>query len=175
MRHISIHHYIVFFNYCDPIHILIELVRFLHILELTILLTIVKLLCLYYIASLHLWILYLNLRIIEYEIVIINVFYYFNWLILVFLFWFWWATTSRMRTIYSNIHILIRESYIHSILIHHILLIHKIFKILSIILLVILLALMSIISRKLIISENSISPLKCFIFSFLCTKLFLFY
>lgn len=174
MGHISIHHYIIFFYYCDPIHVLIELVRLLHVLELTILLPIMELLRLYYVASLHLWILYFNLRIVEYEIVIINIFYYFYWLVLAFLFWFWWATTSSMRTIYSNIHVLIREPYIHSILIHHILLIHEIFKILAIILLVILLCLMSIVSRKLIISENSISSLKCFIFSFLSTKLFFF-
>jgi hypothetical protein len=80
-----------------------------------------------------------------------------------------------MWSIYSNIHILIRVSYIHSILIQNILLIHEIFKILIIIWLICLLCLMTVVPRKLIISENTISSLKCLIFSFLCSKFFFFY
>jgi hypothetical protein len=99
MGHISIHHYIIFFYDCYSIHILIILCCLLNILRLTILMPIMKLLRLYNVSSLHLRIFYLNLRIIEYEIVIINVFNYFNWLILVFLFWFWRAATPSMRAI----------------------------------------------------------------------------
>jgi hypothetical protein len=80
-----------------------------------------------------------------------------------------------MWSINSNIHILIRISYIHSILVQNVLLIHKIFEILIIIWLISLLCLMTIVSRKLIISKYSISSLKCFIFSFLSTKFFFFY
>ena len=99
VKHISIHHYIIFFYDCYSIHYLIILVSLLNILKLTVLLPIMKLLQLYNVSSLHLRIFYLNLWIIEYEIVIINVFNYFNWLILAFIFWFWRANTPSMRTI----------------------------------------------------------------------------
>ena len=140
---------------------------------MAVLLPIMELLSLYYISTLYLRIFYFYLRIIKYEIVIIDILN-FNRLILAFLFWFWRSTSSCMWSINSNIHILIRISYIHPILVQYVLLIHKIFEILIIIWLISLLCLMTIISRKLIISKYSISSLKCFIFSFLSTKLFFF-
>jgi len=174
MRQITINHNVVLFYNSYSIQILNVLVSLLYTLKLTVLLSSMKLLCLDYIATLYLRIFNLYLRIIEYEIVIVDILY-FNWLILIFLFWFWWSTSSSMWSIYSNIHILIRISYIHSILIQNILLIHKIFKILIIIWLICLLCLMTVVPRKLIISENTISSLKCLIFSFLCSKFFFFY
>lgn len=124
-----------------------------------------ELLSLHYIATLYLRIFYLYLRIIEYKIIIIDILNFYR-LILAFLFWFWRSTSSCMWPINSNIHILIRVSYIHSILVQNVFLIHKIFKILIIIWLISLLSLMTIISRKLIVSKYTISSLKCFIFSF---------
>ena len=174
MRQISIYHYIIFLNNCYSIQVLNVLVCLLYTLKLSVLLSIMKLLSLYYVATLNLRIFYLYLRIIEYEVIIVNIFY-FNWLILTFLFWLWWSTSSSMWPINSNIHILIGVSYIHSILVQNVLLIHKILKILIIICLIGLLSLMTIVARKLIISEYAISSLKCFIFSFLCTEFFFFY
>jgi len=150
------------------------LVGLLYTLKLTILLTCMKLLCLNYVATLYLRIFNLYLWIIENEIVIVDILN-FDWLILIFLFWFRGSTSSSMWSIYSNIHVLIWISHIHSILIQNILLIHKILKILIIIWLICLLCLMTIVSRELIISENSISSLKCLIFSFLSTKFLFFY
>lgn len=174
MRQITINHNIILFNNCYSIQILNVLVCLLYTLKLTILLTSMKLLCLNYVSTLYLRIFYLYLRIIEYEIVVVDILN-FDRLILIFLFRFWGSTSSSMWSIYSYIHVLIRVSYIHSILIQNILLIHKIFKVLIIIWLICLLSLMTIVSRKLIISKNTISSLKCFIFSFLCTKFFFFY
>ena len=47
------------------------------------------LLSLYKLASVHLWILNFNLRVVEDVVIVVNVFDYFNWLlVLALLFWF---------------------------------------------------------------------------------------
>ena len=92
MRHITVHNYIILFYYCYSIYVLSILIILLHILKLVSLriqlLIVMKLLCLNYITTKHLRIFNFYLWIIKYVIVVIYVFYYFNWLILIFLFWF---------------------------------------------------------------------------------------
>ena len=73
----------------------------MHLLILLLLLTSssMVLLCLDYVTTKHLWILDLNLRVVEDIVIIVDVFDYFNWLLITLFLWLWRASPPLRRII----------------------------------------------------------------------------
>ena len=83
---VSTHHDIVFFDHSYPLHVVVRVALtawFLLLLGSSMIL-----LCLNNVPSKHLRVLDFNWRVIEDEIVIVDVFYYFDWLLWALLLWF---------------------------------------------------------------------------------------
>ena len=75
MRNITVHDNIVFFNNCYATLILVSVLLILHLASLMILLS------LHDMTAEHLRVLNLNLRVVENVVVVIDVLYYFDWLL----------------------------------------------------------------------------------------------
>lgn len=77
---ITVHYNVVFFDDSDPTDLIVVTVfLILHLLRTAVIL----LLRLGDLPTMHLRILYFNLRVVEDIIVVVNVFYYLNWLLLI--------------------------------------------------------------------------------------------
>lgn len=75
MSNIAVHNNIVFFDYCNATRILVTVLLILHLASLVILLS------LHDVTTQHLWVLNLDLRVVEDVVVIIDVLYYLDWLL----------------------------------------------------------------------------------------------
>ena len=93
MRNITVHDNIVFFNNCYATLILVSVLLILHLASLVILLS------LHDVTAEHLWVLNLDLRVVEDIVVVIDVLYYFDWLLPVaLLLWLRRTCPSLMRS-----------------------------------------------------------------------------
>ena len=75
MRNIAVHNDIVFFDNCYAARILVTVLLILYLASLVILLSLND------VTTQHLWVLNLDLRVVEDVVVIIDVLYYFDWLL----------------------------------------------------------------------------------------------
>ena len=75
MRNIAVHNNIVFFDNCYATRILVSVLLILDLASLVILLSLND------VTTQHLWVLNLDLRVVEDVVVIIDVLYYFDWLL----------------------------------------------------------------------------------------------
>lgn len=75
MRNIAVHNNIVFFDNCYATRILVTVLLILYLASLVILLSLND------VTTQHLWVLNLDLRVVEDVVVIIDVLYYFDWLL----------------------------------------------------------------------------------------------
>jgi len=93
VRNIAVHNNIVFFDNCYATRVLVTVLLILHLASLVILLS------LYDVTTQHLWVLNLDLRVVEDVVVIIDVLYYFDWLLPVaLLLRLRWTCPSLMRS-----------------------------------------------------------------------------
>lgn len=101
MWHVTTNSNIVFFYHCDST--LARVVApFAHAL-------VVVLLSLNYVTTKHLRVLYLDLWIVENIIIVVDVLYYFNWLVPLLFLWLWGATSTSMWSMHGIAHWLRRS------------------------------------------------------------------
>lgn len=96
---LTIHYDIIFFDnsYCSILILILLCLLSRHIWSSIVLL------CLNYISTLHLWIFYFYLRIVKNVVIIVNVLYYFYWLLLTILLGFRGTISAIMSSMESRI------------------------------------------------------------------------